>query len=64
MMLGRHVYRVHPTEQGWMVTKKEKITRAVHSQARGRQSPKPFGWPVRRAAKASADKGDGTIVEE
>jgi len=46
MMLGRHVYRVHPTEQGWTVTKE------------GEDHPRS-GYPGREAAIAEArDHGD------
>ena len=64
-MLGRHVYRVHPTEQGWTVTKegedhlrdgfsgrKEAIAEAVRLAG----SDKP--------ANVTIDNGDGTIAEE
>ena len=64
-MLGRHVYRVHPTKQGWMVTKEgedqprggfpgreEAIAEAV--QLAGSDEP----------AKVTIDNGDGIIVEE
>jgi len=64
-MLGRHVYRVHPTDTGWIVTKegeegprvicrgrKEAIAEAV--QAAGSDEP----------AKVIVDNGDGTIAEE
>ena len=65
MMLGRHVYRVHPTEQGWMVTKE------------GEQHPRR-GFPAREEAiaeavrlaqsdepaKVTVDDGDGAITEE
>jgi hypothetical protein len=65
MMLGRHVYRVHPTEQGWIVTKE------------GEESPRG-GFPGRKEAiaeaarlagsdepaKVTVDNGDGTIAEE
>ena len=65
MMLGRHVYRVHPTEQGWTVTKE------------GEDHPRG-GYPGREAAiaeavrlaesdepaKVTVDNGNGTIAEE
>ena len=64
-MPGRHVYRVHPTERGWIVTKEgehhprggfagreEAIAEAV--QLAGSDEP----------SKVTIDNGDGVIVEE
>jgi hypothetical protein len=64
-MLGRHVYRIHPTDAGWIVAKKggegpcaichgraEAIAEAV--RAAGSDEP----------AKVIVDNGDGTIAEE
>ena len=64
-MLGRHVYRVHSTDTGWIVTKEgevgsrafcrgreEAIAKAV--QAAGSDEP----------AKVIVDNDDGTIAEE
>jgi hypothetical protein len=65
MMLGRHVYRVHPTEQGWTVTKEgENHPRSGHP---GREAA--IAEAVRLAetdepAKVTVDNGDGTIAEE
>jgi hypothetical protein len=65
MMLGRHVYRVHPTEQGWTVTKEgEDHPRSEHP---GREAA--IAEAVRLAetdepAKVTVDNGDGTIAEE
>jgi hypothetical protein len=65
MMLGRHVYRVHPTEQGWMVTKEGEAQprdsfpgreEAIAEAVRLAESDEP--------AKVTVDDGDGTIVEE
>ena len=66
MMLGRHVYRVHPTEQGWTVTKEgEEINHG--SGFPGREEA--IADAVRLAdfdqpAKVTVDNGDGTIAEE
>jgi hypothetical protein len=64
-MLGRHVYRVHPTDTGWMVTKEgEDGARAL---CRGREQA--IAEAVRAAgsdepAKVIVDNGDGIIAEE
>jgi hypothetical protein len=64
-MLGRHVYRVHSTEDGWTVTKE------------GEAQPRR-GFPEREAAldeacrlaqddqpsRVTVDNGDGIILEE
>jgi hypothetical protein len=65
MMLGRHVYRVHPTEQGWTVTKEGEDhprsgfpgrEEAIAEAVRLAESDEP--------AKVTVDDGDGTIAEE
>ena len=65
MMLGRHVYRVHPTGEGWTVTKEgEDQPRsgflgrevAIAEAVRLAESDEP--------AKVTVDNGDGTIAEE
>lgn len=64
-MLGRHVYRVHRTEAGWMVTKEGEDR--PRSQFRGREEA--IAEAVRLAgsdepAKVIVDNGDGAITEE
>jgi Uncharacterized protein conserved in bacteria (DUF2188) len=65
MMLGRHVYRVHPTDQGWTVTKEGEDhprggypgrEEAIAEAVRLAESDEP--------AKVIVDNGDGTIAEE
>jgi hypothetical protein len=65
MMLGRHVYRVHPTEQGWTVTKEGEDhprggypgrEEAIAEAVRLAESDTP--------AKVTVDNGDGTLAEE
>ena len=65
MMLGRHVYRVHLTEQGWTVTKEGEDRprsgfpgreEAIAEAVRLAESDEP--------AKVTVDNGDGTIAEE
>jgi Uncharacterized protein conserved in bacteria (DUF2188) len=64
-MLGRHVYRVHPIEQGWIVQKDGE------SRLRGRFTGRDeaIAEAERLAcsdepAKIVIDNGDGTIAEE
>lgn len=64
-MLGRHVYRVHPTEAGWMVAKEGED--GPRARCRGREEA--IAEAVRAAgsdepAKVIVDNGDGTIAEE
>jgi hypothetical protein len=64
-MLGRHIYRVRPIDEGWTVTKEgEDHPRAGLS---GREEA--IAEAVRLAesdepAKVVIDNGDGTIAEE
>jgi len=64
-MLGRHVYRVHPIEQGWTVRKDGETwlrgsftdrDEAIAEAERLARSDEP--------AKIVIDKGDGVIAEE
>lgn len=64
-MLGRHVYRVHPIEAGWTVTKEGED----HPRARCHGREEAIAEAVRAAgsdepAKVIVDNGDGTIAEE
>ena len=43
-MLGRHIYRVHRTAQGWTVTKEGENQRKVDFSVGKRRSQKPCGW--------------------
>ena len=65
MMLGRHVYRVHPAGAGWTVTKEgEEPSRgqfasrdeAIAAAIRAAESDEP--------AKVMIENGDGTIANE
>jgi uncharacterized protein DUF2188 len=65
MMLGRHVYRVHPTDQGWTVTKEGED----HPRVRFAGREEAIAEAVRLAgsdepAKVTVDNGDGTVAEE
>jgi len=64
-MLGRHVYRVHPADGGWTITKEgESQTRgqfggrdeAIAEACRLADSDKP--------SRVLVDDGDGVILEE
>lgn len=64
-MLGRHVYRVHPTEDCWTVTKEgEAHPRGAFA---GREEAVAEAVRLARAdepAKVTVDSGHGTIAEE
>jgi hypothetical protein len=64
-MLGRHVYRVHPEDGRWTVTKEGEAERraefasrqeAVAEASRLADADKP--------SKVTVDDGDGVILEE
>jgi Uncharacterized protein conserved in bacteria (DUF2188) len=64
-MLGRHVYRVHLSAEGWTVTKDGEDT--PRGEFPGREDA--LAEAVRLAesdepAKVTIDNGDGTIAEE
>lgn len=64
-MLGRHVYRVHPSEGRWTVTKEgENQPRAGFS---GREQAVAEACRLADAdqpSKITVDNGDGIIIEE
>jgi hypothetical protein len=64
-MLGRHVYRVHPTDEGWTVTKEgEDQPRVLFA---GREEAIAAAVRLAEAdepAKVTVDNGDGTLAEE
>jgi len=64
-MLGRHVYRVHPVEEGWVVTKEGED----HPRGEFPDREKAISDAVRLAeadepAKVTIENGDGTIANE
>ena len=64
LMLGRHVYRVHPTEDRWTVTKEGE----EHARGAFPGREEAIAEAVRLAgsdepAKVTVDNGDGTIAE-
>jgi hypothetical protein len=64
-MLGRHVYRVHRTDQGWTVAKEGED----HPRADFPGAEEAIAEAVRLAeadvpAKIMIDNGDGTITDE
>jgi hypothetical protein len=65
MMLGRHVYRVYPTDEGWTVRKEGED----HPRGEFRGREEAIAEALRLAgsdepAKVTLDNGDGTIAEE
>jgi len=64
-MLGRHVYRVHPSDGGWTVTKDgEDQPRADFA---GRDKALAEACRLADAdqpSKVTVDNGDGIIIEE
>ena len=65
IMLGRHVYRVHPTDQGWTLTKEGED----HPRADFPGREDAIAGAVRLAeadepAKVIIDNGNGTITDE
>jgi len=65
IMLGRHVYRVHPTEQGWTVMKDgEDHPRGGFSEREGAVAEAVRLAGSDQPAKVTIDNGDGTIAEE
>ena len=64
-MLGRHVYRVHPTEAGWIVTKEGEDRPRARFQGREEAIAEAVRLAVSdKPAKVTVDNGDGTITEE
>ena len=64
-MLGRHVYRVHPVEERWTVTKEGED----HPRNEFPSRAEAIAEAVRLAgldepAKVTVDNGDGSIAEE
>jgi hypothetical protein len=64
-VLGRHVYRVHPAEEGWTVAKEGE--EQPHGEFPGREDA--IAEAVRLAgsdepAKVIIDNADGSIAEE
>ena len=62
-MLGRHVYRVHPTEQGWTVTKEGEYR--PRAEFPGREEADAEAVRLAESdepAKVMIDNGDGTIA--
>jgi hypothetical protein len=64
-MLGRHVYRVHPAEDGWIVTKEGET--GPRGDFSGRQEAVTEACRLAEAdqpSKVIVDDGDGVILEE
>lgn len=64
-MLGRHVYRVHPAEPGWTITKEGETQ--PRGEFSGREEAIVAACRLADADKPSrvlVDDGDGVILEE
>jgi hypothetical protein len=64
-MLGRHVYRVHPEEGRWTVTKEGESQPRAGFGARDEALAEAFRLAdANQPSKVTVDDGDGVIVEE
>ena len=64
-MLGRHVYRVHPTEGQWTVTKEgEDRPRAGFASRDEALAEARRLADANQPSKVTVDNGDGVILDE
>ena len=64
-MLGRHVYRVHPAEGRWTVTKDgERQPRAAFASREEALAEARRLADADQPSKVTLDNGDGIILEE
>jgi hypothetical protein len=64
-MLGRHVYRVHPTEGRWTITKEGESQPRASFVSRGEALAKAQRFAdADQPSKVTLDNGDGIILEE
>ena len=64
-MLGRHVYRVYPAGDGWMVTKEgEERSRGEFSSREAAIATAVRSAEADEPAKVMIETGDGTIANE
>ena len=64
-MLGRHVYRVHPADGGWTVTKEgEADARGAFGRREEALSEACRLAEADKPSRVMVDDGDGIIVEE
>ena len=64
-MLGRHVYRVHPAEGGWTVTKEgESEPRARCASREDALAEARRLADADKPSKVTVDNGDGLIIDE
>ena len=64
-MLGRHIYRVHPTEDRWTVIKEGEVE--PRADFGSREEAEAEAWRLAKAdqpSKVIIDDGGGTILEE
>jgi hypothetical protein len=65
IMLGRHVYRVHPTEERWIVTKEgESEPRAGFANREQALAEARRLADADQPSKVTLDNGDGIILDE
>ncbi len=65
MMLGRHVYRVHPSGDGWIVTKEgEEPSRGEFASREEAIAAAVRAAEFDEPAKVMIENGDGTIANE
>jgi hypothetical protein len=65
IMLGRHVYRVHPTEERWIVTKEgEREPRAGFASREQALTEARRLADADQPSKVTLDNGDGIILDE
>ena len=64
-MLGRHVYRVHPIEGHWTVTKEGESETRGEFAGREDAIAKACGFAAAdKPSRVLVDNGDGVILEE
>lgn len=64
-MLGRHVYRVHPSEGQWSITKEgEPMPRATVASRREAIDRAYRLADADQPSRVTVDDGDGKIIEE
>ena len=64
-MLGRHVYRVHPTEERWIVTKEgESEPRGAFASREQALAEARRLADAEQPSKVTLDNGDGIILDE
>ena len=64
-MLGRHIYRVHRDDRGWLVTKEGEARPRARFERREEAVAEAYRLgEADRPARVTIDNGDGTLAEE